>query len=219
LLSTFKLLLAKEIKLIFKGKDLLGYAIGIAIVMSIAVSMPSARIKIPETAGSALMWLIILFSCVEALQRTFTDEMSGKTSDLMKLLVSPSLVFLSKVFSSSVFTIVIALFTTPLLVLWLGFPISRLPSMLPIAVVGSLAIGLSQGIVSYLLARGSSKGMIYPLVVMPIVLPILISLVILTTQVLEASSISYTLLVVVIAQSLAILLVGIAFLPLLERAV
>ena len=183
------------------------------------MSMPSARISIPKTAGSALIWLIILFSCAEALQRTFTDEITGKTADLLKLLVSPSLVFLSKVVTSSVFTIIVALFTAPLLVLWLGFPIARLLPLIPIVIVGSLAIGLSQGIVSYLLARGSAKGMVYPLIVMPIILPLLISLVILTTQVLEASSISYTLFVVVIAQSLAVLLIGVAFLPFFEKAV
>jgi heme exporter protein B len=218
-LSNFKLLLWKELKLAFKGKSLIGLAVGMAVVLSVSVSLPMAGIQIPETVGSTLIWIILLFSCSEVMQRTFLDEETGKTADLLRLLVSPTHVFMSKVIANSIFTIIISFGVTPLLVLWLGFPISTIPFLIPIMIIGSISLALSQGIIGYLLARGSAKGAVYPLIIMPIILPVLISLINLTTQVLEFKPISYTLVIVVIAQSLAILIIGILFLPYLERAV
>ncbi len=217
--SNFKTLLVKDIKLLFKGGMLIGYAFGIVVVMCISVALPMSKISVSEVTVSTLIWMVLFFSCSEVSQRIFLDEETKKTADLMRQLVPPSVIYLSKVSANSIFISVISLGVSTLLVFWFKLSLTVLPVLFLVMVFGSFALGITQGIISYLVARGAARGSVFPIVALPIILPVLISLINITTQVLESSPVSFTLLVVVLAQGFAVLITGILFLPYLEKGV
>ncbi|MEZ4812200.1 MAG: heme exporter protein CcmB [Caldisericia bacterium] len=217
--SSFKILFQKDMKLLFSGSSMFGYALGMVVVMCLSVTLPMSKITVSEVTVSTLIWIILFFSCSEVSQRIFLDEETKKTADLIRQIVPSSVIYLSKVVSVSIFISIISITASALLVFWFKMSLNVLPVLLLVMIIGSFALGISQGIISYMIARGSARGSVFAIVAIPIILPVLISLINITTQVLEFKPISITLVIVVMAQSLAILITGILFLPYLEKGV
>jgi len=216
-LSTFRALFIKELKVVFRGRSLIGTGLGLAITLSATVGIVLSSSVSPKVAA-VLYWLILIFSASEILSHTFIAEEEQGTGDQLRLRVNYSLVYLAKLSSCIIFILTVALVVFPLLTLWLGLPLSKLGLIGLIGLIGCPALALCQGFTSYLLSKGKGQATLYPLIIMPIILPILISLVLLTAQVIEGLAISLNLFIVVGAQSLSMLVLGIVLMPYIEES-
>ncbi|MEN6377212.1 MAG: hypothetical protein ABFD23_04385, partial [Caldisericales bacterium] len=74
-----------------------------------------------------------------------------------------------------------------------------------------------QGFVGYLMSRGRALSAAYPVIVMPVILPLLVCLVLATSQALAEGAFSINLVVVIISESLAALVAGLVLVPYIEE--
>ena len=215
-MKVFAALLNLETRSVFRSKQMLGLGLSLAVAFSIAVAFPLASEQLSPKVASALMWMIMFFSSSDQAYRTFLRDEERGTADQLRLRVPSSFVFLAKVVSNALMLAIIGLASSLLLSLWLLVEPSRILAVAGSVVCGSVALAICQGAVGFLLGFGKGGGSFYPLVVMPVVLPSLVSLIVITSSCIEGTPVSVNLVVVVCALSLAILAAGIALLPHIE---
>lgn len=215
-MKIFWALFGKEINLAFKSKQMIGLGLSLAIAFSIALSFPLASEIIPPKAISVLMWAVMFFSSADQAYRTFLREEETGTADQLRLRVPAGLIFVSKVASNSILLMVIGVASSALLSLWLKVDMSRFLLVTSSVAGGSVCLAISQGAVGFLLGFGKGGGAFYPLVVMPIILPVLVSMISITTSCIEGVAVSVNIVIVAVALSVAILVGGLSILPYVE---
>ncbi len=215
-MKIFAALFKLETGTAFKSKQMLGLGLSLALAFSIAVAFPLSSEQLSPKIASALIWMIMFFSSSDQAYRTFLRDEERGTADQLRLRVSSGTVFLAKVASNALMLAVIGFASSLILSVWLKVEVSRIPAVTLSVVGGSVALAISQGAVGFLLGFGKGGGSFYPLVVMPVVLPSLVSLIVITSTCIEGVAVSLNLVIVVCALSLAILTAGIALLPHIE---
>lgn len=215
-MKVFLALFGKETKLAFKSRQMIGLGLSLAIAFSVALSFPLASENLSPKTVSVLMWAVMFFSSADQAYRTFLREEETGTADQLRLRVPAGLVFVSKVFSNAIILMVIGLASSALLVIWLRVDMARFPAVMASVAGGSVCLAVSQGAVGYLLGFGKGGGAFYPLVVMPVILPVLVSLIMITSSCIEGVAVSANMVIVVTALSAAILAGGLSILPYLE---
>lgn len=215
-MKVFAALLGLETKSAFRSKQMLGLGLSLAVAFSIAVAFPLSSEQLSPKVASALMWMIMFFSSSDQAYRTFLRDEERGTADQLRLRVPSSFVFLAKVVANALMLAIVGLASSLLLSLWLRVEPSRILAVAGSVAGGSIALAICQGAVGFLLGFGKGGGSFYPLVVMPVVLPSLVSLIVITSSCIEGTPVSVNLVVVVCALSLAILAAGIALLPHIE---
>ena len=198
---------------------LVGVGVGMALVLSAALGFSFAGVSMPLKAISALIWIVALFSSSEPLLRAFIGEQERGTADQMKLRVPFSTIFLSKFAAGAFFVLIVATVSSFLIFLWMGVDFARLPALLAVVALGCSAIASVQAVVGYLLAKGGANGAIYPVVLLPILLPMLVALIAVTSDVLEANPLPLNMVIVAAAEGLAMILTGIFILPAAEEGI
>ncbi len=209
-------LLNKELTIAFRSRQMVWLGLSLALAFSVALSFPLASEQASPKVASVVMWMILFFSSSDQSFKTFLREEERGTADQLRLRVPSSLVFLSKVASNSIMLMLIGLASSILLCLWLKVDYSRFVAVVSSVTLGSAGLALSQGAVGFLLGFGKGSGAFYPLVAMPVVLPVAVSLILITSACIEGVAIPSNLLIVVAAQSLAVLVAGLTLLPYVE---
>jgi ABC-type transport system involved in cytochrome c biogenesis permease component len=209
-------LLGKEIHLAFRSKQMVGLGLSLALAFSVALSFPLASESLSPKVVSVLIWAVLFFSSADQAYRTFLREEETGTADQLRLRVPSGFVFISKVASNAVLLVIIGVASSTLLSVWLRIEMGRFWIVLLSVAGGSVCLALSQGAVGFLLGFGKGGGAFYPLVVMPIILPVLVSLILITASCIEGATVSGNLVLVVCALSGAILAGGLTILPFVE---
>jgi heme exporter protein B len=215
-MKIFLALFGKEISLAFKSKQMIGLGLSLAIAFSVALSFPLASESLSPKVISVLIWAVLFFSSADQAYRTFLREEETGTADQLRLRVPAGLVFVSKVASNAVLLIVIGVVSSALLSFWLKVDMTRILHVIASVAGGSICLAISQGIVGFLLGFGKGGGAFYPLVVMPIILPVLVSLILITSSCIEGVAVSANIVIVAVALSVAILAGGFSILPYVE---
>lgn len=215
-MKIFTALFGKEISLAFKSKQMVGLGLSLALAFSVALAFPLATENLSPKVISVLMWTVMFFSSADQAYRTFLREEETGTADQLRLRVSSNLVFIAKVASNAILLMVIGIASSTLLSIWLRADMSRFWAVLASVAVGSVCLAVSQGAVGFLLGFGKGGGAFYPLVVMPVILPVLVSLIMITSSCIEGAAVSVNLVLVAGALSAAILVGGLAILPYIE---
>lgn len=132
---------------------------------------------ISERVQSALLWIVILFSASIGLGRSFVAEEESGTILLLQLNVRPSMVFAGKLLYTLVLVLGLNVVAVAVYLLILGIPV-RSPGLL-VATLSLGALGLSGAttLLSALIARAARSGPLLPVLLLPLLVPLLLSVV------------------------------------------
>jgi heme exporter protein B len=119
-----------------------------------------------------LFWVIILFTSVSAVARSFQSENAGKTLYLYTL-VSPQSIILSKI----IYNICVMLFLSMLAVLFYafsaGFPVTDVVSFFLAILLGAISFASVFSMMSAISAKAGNSGTLMAILSFPVMLPIL----------------------------------------------
>ncbi|MGE5431206.1 MAG: heme exporter protein CcmB [Syntrophomonadaceae bacterium] len=137
--------------------------------------------KISETLTGGLFWVVIFFSAMSGLSRTFVSEEERGTVLTLHLIASPNTVFTGKLLFNLILVfamnIVIALLYSAL---FDSFIIRNFSLFLLAFVLGNIGIAAASTIIAAIIAKTGSKGTLYPVLSFPILLPLILILLELT---------------------------------------
>jgi len=130
-----------------------------------------------ERLQSALLWIVVLFSASIGLGRSFVAEEEGGTVLLLQLNTRASMVFAGKLLFNLLLVVVLTTVTVGTFLVLLGVTI-RSPGLF-VVTLGLGAVGLSGAttLLAALIARAARSGPLLPVLLLPILTPLLLSVV------------------------------------------
>ena len=153
------------------------------IIVAISVILFSiGQEKIPQNLTGGLFWVVIFFSAMSGLARAFVSEEERGTSLTLQLIASPSTVFTGKLLFNLILVfimnIIIALLYSAL---FQEFVILNFYLFLLTFVLSNIGLAVSSTLIAAIISKAGSKGTLYPVLSFPILLPLILTSVQLTS--------------------------------------
>ena len=162
------------------------------IIVAISVilfSIGNENISPGLTGG--LFWVVIFFSAMSGLSRAFVSEEERGTSLTLQLIASPATVFTGKLLFNMILVFLMNIVITLLYsMLFAEFIIQNYLLFFLTFVFGNIGIAISSTLIAAIIAKAGSKGTLYPVLSFPILLPLILTSVKLTSFAIDGVPIS-----------------------------
>ncbi len=136
---------------------------------------------------AALLWIVIFFASMAGLDRSFVKEEDTHTAPLLRLSADPLVVLVGKLgFNLAVLYVLMAILV-PLYVVLMGFSVSSVGWFLLILAAGGYTLAVTTTMVAAIIARAMTRGALFSVLSLPLLLPLLIFLIQGTRAVAEGS--------------------------------
>jgi heme exporter protein B len=169
--AVFRKDLRIELRTRYAVNSLLLFVLGALLLVLFAVGPQplSARVQ------SALLWIVMLFAASIGLGRSFVAEEEGGTTLLLRLHTRPSMVFAGKLLFNLLLVGALTVLATGAFLLLLDVAI-RTPGLLVAALaLGGLGLAVATTLLAALVARAARRGPLLPVLLLPLLVPLLVS--------------------------------------------
>ena len=180
-------LLWKDLLLEFRTKERISslFVLSLLIVLVFVFALSPQQIQGPEIEA-ALLWVTLVFAGMLSLQRAFLLEQErGCFSGLLLTPIEPGTLFLAKMLSNVLFLLLVEVIVAPLSLAFFGVPFTRsllgLPVGLLLGTVGFSALGT---LFAAIAVRTRAREVLLPIMLLPLLTPLLIAAVKVTSAVL-----------------------------------
>jgi heme exporter protein B len=126
---------------------------------------------------AALLWIVILFSAAIGLGRAFVSEEEQGTVLLLQLNVRGSMVFAGKLLFNLVLVAGMSAVAAAAFLVLLGVPVRAPGLMAATLVLGAVGLSGATTLLSALIARAARRGPLLPVLLLPVLTPLLVSVV------------------------------------------
>ncbi|MCS7254271.1 MAG: heme exporter protein CcmB [Armatimonadota bacterium] len=170
-------LLAKDLKIEMRTRYAVGIGLGFCITSFLLVSIISAHVELSRAGYSVMFWLIVSFASSVNIPIAFTREEDKRTAAMLRLLASPSSVFIAKWLHSATFTSIISLLLLALSAVmwdWSSATWEGIIALVAVVIFVSLGLTASETLLAAMIARAKMRSSLMGVIAFPIVLPILI---------------------------------------------
>jgi heme exporter protein B len=158
------------------------------VVTAVATILFALRSDQP-TAGvlSGLYWVVIFFTAMSGLSRTFVSEEERGTTMTLQLVASPSTVYFAKLLFNTAltFSMTIAVTILYMTVFSNAFMIKTFSIFAWTVVLGSLGFASASTIIAAIVAKANTRGTLYPVLSFPILIVLLMTVMNSTTKALD----------------------------------
>ena len=150
---------------------------GLLVVLAFAFSFVKS-LENPQVVGRGALWIAFIFGgTLGVTKTTAVEERNAALDGLLLAPVDRSAVYLGKVASTSVFVFAVNLLTLGATMVFLGYAptpqtVLSLVGILAVAAVGFSAVGV---VVSILTFRSGLDQLVLPILLVPLVVPVLLS--------------------------------------------
>ncbi|MBR3181693.1 MAG: heme exporter protein CcmB [Eggerthellaceae bacterium] len=187
-LSHFATLLRKDLRQEFRTREMLTsmgiYALLVIIVYGAALALTARGIDIANMGGG-LLWVLIVFTSLLGLGRSFAHEKEqGCMEGIMLVPLDRSVIFLAKAVSNILFILVVEVIAVPLFYFFFmtGQPVApTLPAIIAPLLVGTIGMAGIGTILSTITMNTRSKDVLLAVLFIPLIYPLLYACVTATT--------------------------------------
>lgn len=134
--------------------------------------------RVSEFLTGGLLWVIVFFTAMSGLSRTFVSEEERGTVMALQLSATPETVLSGKflfnlVLMFSMNIIILVLYS----LLFESFVIKNLSLFLTAYFLGNIGIASASTVIAAIISKAGSKGTLYPVLAFPILLPLMLTLI------------------------------------------
>jgi heme exporter protein B len=126
---------------------------------------------------AVLLWIVIFFAALAGLDRSFVKEEESHTAPLLRLAASPTAVWLGKLAFNLILIYLLMVILVPLYCILMGFRVLLVGDFILILIVGGFALAVTTTIVAAIIARALTRGALFSVLSLPLLLPLLIFLI------------------------------------------
>ncbi|MDH7515198.1 MAG: heme exporter protein CcmB [Bacteroidota bacterium] len=169
-------LLAKD----FRGEWRTRYAVNtllmfIVVTLSVVVFALAGE-TLTSGVQAGLLWVVLFFSAMNGMSRSFLSEEERGTTLTLRLLADPSAIYLGKLLFNLVLALLLNVFIVLLFLVFLeGFLIRQPGLFLAVILGGGAGVAAATTVIAAMIARAGSKGPLFPVLSFPVLLPLLMS--------------------------------------------
>ncbi len=140
------------------------------ILFSIGSESPSSEVL------SGTLWIVIFFSAMSGLSRTFVAEEERGTSLTLRLLVRSSSVYTGKLIYNFILILVLSVIIAVSYLLFIQeFSVRSYEIFWLTILLGSAGLASASTILAAIIAKANTKGTLFPVLSFPILLPLLLT--------------------------------------------
>lgn len=140
---------------------------------------------------SGMYWVVVFFTAMSGLSRIFVSEEERGTVLVLQLTASPTVIYFGKLLFNAALTLVLTTAITILYVLLFpGFVINSYEIFVLTVLLGSLGFAASATIIAAIIAKAGARGTLYPVLSLPILIPLLMTVMNSTTRALSGEPLS-----------------------------
>ena len=170
-----------------------------------------------ETASgeilSGVLWIIIFFSTMSGMSRTFVSEEERGTVMTLQLMASPLTVYFGKLIFNLVLLLALNLFTIVLYVTLVGsFTVKSYSVFIPTVLLGTVGLASASTIIAAIIAKANTRGTLYPVLSFPILLPLLLTVINGTQMAVDGAPMSEALSILQILASYIVVITSVSYL-------
>jgi heme exporter protein B len=167
----------KDLRIEFRSRYAVNVLLMFVLSSLLLVLFAIGQDPVSERVQSALLWIVILFSASIGLGRSFVSEEETGTVLLLQLNTRASMVFAGKLLYTLVLVLGLNAVAVAVFLVVLDVPV-RSPGLL-LATLGLGALGLSGAttLLAALIARAARSGPLLPVLLLPLLTPLLLSVV------------------------------------------
>lgn len=154
-----------------------------ALVMFVVVTLSIILFSIAGESVSAnllagILWVVIFFSAMSGLSRTFVSEEERGTVMTLQLITRPSMVYFGKLLFNLVLILLLNLLVVTSYLLVMGdFTVQNHAIFWITILLGSVGLAGASTIIAAIIAKANTKGTLYPVLSFPILLPLLLTVI------------------------------------------
>lgn len=164
-------LIWKEVRMEFRQLHALN-GILIQMLATVFVTFLSVKVLDPIT-WNAVFWIILLFTVIHAVARSFIQERNG-TMLYYHQLVDPRALMASKLVYNALLSLLLALLTLLVYSVLLGSLVQSWPAYLLIVLCFSLGIGAVFTMISAISAKAANSHLLMPVLSIPLIIPLIL---------------------------------------------
>ena len=168
--------------------SMLLFALLIIVVFNFAFGF---SVEILSLAAPAMLWIAFVFAGILGLSRSFALEKEGNA--IIGMLLTPtdrSIIYAGKMISNTIFVFIVGIITVLMFILFFNYSfLSTLIPLLPIMFLGSIGFVSVGTLFSAMAINTKLREVLLPILLFPIIIPVIVSAVKLSTQVLDGNSI------------------------------
>jgi heme exporter protein B len=163
----------------FRTRYALNAILMFAVTTLIAVSFAIGSFRIDESERpflyAVLLWIILTFSALSGLSRSFVKEEEAGTIDVLKLSARPQAVFLGKLLFNLSLLGALGFVIVPSFILLMAYQINFPGFFTTMIITGCLGLGAGTTIIAAMIARASGRGALFSVLSLPLLLPLMIT--------------------------------------------
>ncbi|WP_373522951.1 heme exporter protein CcmB [Aquiflexum sp.] len=175
MLKEISVLIQKEITLEWRQKyalnGILLYVVSAVFITYLSVGAKQGNIDIPT--WNALYWIIILFSAVNAVAKSFVQEHQGRQL-YYYMIASPESIIISKMIYNTLLTLILALLGYLVFGIILGNPVADPGMFLLNLILGAVGFSACLTMVSGIASKASNNATLMAILSFPVIIPILL---------------------------------------------
>lgn len=175
MLKEISALIQKEITLEWRQKyalnGILLYVVSAVFITYLSVGAKQGNIDIPT--WNALYWIIILFSAVNAVAKSFVQEHQGRQI-YYYMIASPEAIIISKMLYNTFLTLTLALLGYLVFSIILGNPVADQGIFIMNLVLGAIGFSACLTMVSGIASKASNNATLMAILSFPVIIPILL---------------------------------------------
>jgi heme exporter protein B len=123
---------------------------------------------------SALLWIVLFFAAMAGLDRSFVKEEESHTAPLLRLSASPLAVWAGKLLYNAALLAVLMTVLVPLYCGLMGLKVASPGWLVAVLAAGGWALAVTTTMVAAIIARAMTRGALFPVLSIPLLLPLLI---------------------------------------------
>jgi len=145
-------------------------------LVAVSFALGSYRISEPDKPFlyATLLWIILIFSALSGLARSFIKEEDAHTSDILKLSARPQAIFLGKLLFNLSLLGMLCIVVVPTFSILMGYHIQHITYFAVVIILGSAGLGAGTTIVAAMVARSRMKGALFSALSFPLLFPLMI---------------------------------------------
>jgi heme exporter protein B len=147
-----------------------------AITTLVAVSMSVGAYGVRDkNLLSALLWVILFFSAMSGLSRTFVREEESHTAAALRLSADPISIYLGKLAFNLTLLLSLEIVVIPMFVMMMNAEVGNWPLFALVLLFGSVGLSAAATIVAAIVSKANAKGALFAVLSFPILAPLLVT--------------------------------------------
>lgn len=124
---------------------------------------------------SALLWIVLFFSAMAGLARVFVKEEDAHTAKTLRLAARPHAVLLGKLAFNLLLLLALQAIVVPLYCGLMGLRVQGPLGLVLVMATGGAGLSITATFVAALIARASGSNALFPILALPLLLPLLVA--------------------------------------------